>query len=205
MDQDETISDQANRILIRRIVEKTFKSLVEEVDLEAPSWSSRYADRPSVRACLPPKLLVSQMLQEYQRINAARLATKSPQQLWKWRVARQTSVEIFIKAIGGDCPLDLLDLKYTHRFHSYWQQRVLDGDFRIHSANRLMRNISGLYSSIHAFYQLDRKNPFLGLHVRGGREGQRLPYASEFIQQRLLADGTFDCLNAEAPDHLPHD
>lgn len=147
---------------------------------------------------LPKGLKVSQMPDEYERINATAMARKSPNQLRKWRVARATSVDTFCKAVGSDCPVDMLTVEHAHALYRYWQRRVLDGEVRINSANRLMRNLSGLYSAIHNHHRLESRNPFTGLNLRGGREGKRLAYSASFVRNYLLAEPALERLNPEA-------
>lgn len=148
--------------------------------------------------CLPKHLRISNMALEYERINATAMARKSADQLRKWRVTRTTSIDTFINALGVDCLVRELTLHHAHVYHRYWQQRVLNGEIRINSANRLMRNLSGLYSTIHNHYRLECRNPFAGLNLRGGCDGKRLAYSAGFVRDRFLADGAFDTLNPEA-------
>jgi Phage integrase family len=152
----------------------------------------------SPTSLLPSKLRVSEMPREYERINATVMATKSGEQLRKWRVARATSVATFIKAAGSECLVSELNLQHAHTLHHYWQQRVLSGKVCISSANRLMRNFTGLYSAIHNYYRLECRNPFAGLHLRGGRDGKRLAYSTAFVRDVLLAEGALESLNPEA-------
>lgn len=143
-------------------------------------------------------LRVSQMVDEYARINATLFLCKSPSQLKKWKTHRESAVATFLECIGGDPLLVDLTTEHTHRFRAHWQSRVLKGEVLVASANRKMRSVAGLYKTIHRFHQLDEKNPFASLTIPGGREGKRLAYAPSFVQSHFLADGMFDELNAEA-------
>jgi integrase len=143
-------------------------------------------------------LRVSQMVEEYTRINATLLARKSPAQLKKWKIHRETAVATFIDSVGCDPLLTELTTQHTHRFRAHWQSRVLNGEVLIASANRKMRSVAGLYKTIHRFHQLDQKNPFASLTIPGGKEGKRLAYAPSFVQSHFLAEGMFDELNDEA-------
>ena len=142
--------------------------------------------------------MASQMIAEYERINAALLKKKSPRQLKKWRTQRNSMLDIFIDTIGGDCKVSTLSTEHAHKFRAHWQNRTLADEITISSANRQMRSVAGLYAAIANFYQLETKNPFLGLHIRGSRDGKRLAYDPTFVQERFLADGVFDDLNPEA-------
>lgn len=143
-------------------------------------------------------LLVSEMITEYSRINATVLNKKSPGQLKRWTVQRESVLKIFIETIGGDRVVTDLRVEHTHKFRAYWQKRALAGEIRINSANRQMRRVAGLFGSIKSFHQLDMKNPFAGLNIPGGRDGKRLAYAASFVQERFLAEGALDALNNEA-------
>jgi integrase len=158
----------------------------------------------AVREETPPAdplkgLMVSKMVEEFERINATAIARKSPNQLKRWRKHRQAMVDVFIALNGGeDFPVITISKEHTHTFRDHWQKRVVAGEIKITSANRQMRRIAGLYKSIHAFYDLDSKNPFSRIRIPGGRDGKRLAYAPSFVQSRFLADGMFDDINAEA-------
>ncbi len=120
-------------------------------------------------------LKVSQMIDEFSRINATLLAKKSPNQLKKWKSHRQIMLDKFIELNGGeDFAVANLSREHTMKFRTYWQARILAGTIKITSANRQMRRVAGLYKSIHDFYNLDTKNPFSRIHIPGGRDGKRL-------------------------------
>lgn len=142
-------------------------------------------------------LMVSQMLAEYERINATKLANKSKQQLRIWRVRRQSALDTFIASLGGDLPLSDLTVKHVHKFRAHWQQRALAGEVQINSANRSIRQVAGLYRSISSFHQFEQRNPFEGTHIPGGRDGKRLAYDPAYVQERFLAEGVFADLNLE--------
>ncbi len=78
-------------------------------------------------------LMVSGMVDEYARINATVIAKKSPSQLKRWRVHRDSAIAVFI---GGDRPLRELRTERTHKFRPHWQQRALNNEVEISSANR---------------------------------------------------------------------
>jgi integrase len=142
-------------------------------------------------------IMLSEMINEYERINAHLLKKKSPNQLRRWRVARQSNLDIFIATVGGDRPITSLTRKHTLAYRSYWMSRIESGDVRVNSANRTIRQVSGLYSTIRNYHQIGGPPVFDKLFIRGGEEGKRLTFAPAFVQSRFLADGTFDRLNPE--------
>jgi hypothetical protein len=179
---------------LARVLEKNLGVLLQTAGMGL-HHGRRLAHTDGSLSRLPRNLRVSDLPGEYERINATAIARKSPEQLRKWRVARATSVDTFIGALGSDCLVRELTIHHAHILHHYWQQRALSGEVRINSANRLMRNISGLYSAIHNYYRLEHPNPFAGLNLRGGREGKRLAFSAAFVRSHLLADGALETLN----------
>ena len=176
-----------------RVLEQTLLTILQRDAANDPMWR-QLRKGPG----LAMDLTVLDMPSAYERINATSIARKSPEQLRKWRVARNTAVHTFVIANGGNCLVRELDTHNAHALHRYWQARVLDGEVRINSANRLMRSFLGLYSAIHSYYRFEHKNPFSGLYLRGGYEGKRLAYQPSFVRDHILAEGALDTLNAEA-------
>ncbi|WP_157066896.1 site-specific integrase [Hyphomicrobium sulfonivorans] len=179
-------------------IEKNLGPLLRSLSEGSPSLQGRSFSPVGGLSRLPKDLRVLGMPNEYERINATAMARKSANQLRKWRVERATSVETFANAIGSNCLVRELALEHAHILHRFWQQRALAGEVRINSANRLMRNLSGLYGTIHAHYRLEFENPFAKLNLRGGREGKRIAYRASFVRDQMLAEGALDSLNPEA-------
>jgi hypothetical protein len=117
-------------------------------------------------------LMISQMLEEYERINASVLAKKSPQQFKKWKVRRQSAIDLFISVIGGDRPFANLARQDTQALRRYWQDRINAGDVRVNSANRQIRQFSGLYRTLKDYMQLDGTDIFHKLRIPGGEDGR---------------------------------
>jgi len=143
-------------------------------------------------------IMASRMLDEYAEIRASELARKSPRQLAKWRVRRQTALDIFIIVVGGDKPFRQLTRKDAHAFRKYWQKRIDDGEIRINSANRQIRHVSGLYSVVKDYHQVDGPSIFERIRIPGGEEGKRIPFDPAFVQRHYLAEGVFADMNPEA-------
>lgn len=143
-------------------------------------------------------IMASRMLDEYAEIRSSELARKSPRQLAKWRVHRQSALDIFIIVIGGDKPFKELTRKDAHAFRKYWQKRIDDGEIRINSANRQIRHVSGLYSIVKDYHQVDGPRIFDRIRIPGGEEGKRIPFDPAFVQMHYLAEGQFASINPEA-------
>lgn len=143
-------------------------------------------------------VMVSHMLDEYAEINASELARKSPRQLAKWRVRRQSALDLFVIVIGGDKPFKDLARKDAHAFRKYWQKRIDGGEIRINSANRQIRHVSGLYTAVKDYHQVEGQGIFERIRIPGGEEGKRIPFDPVFVQTCYLAEGVFAAINPEA-------
>ena len=143
-------------------------------------------------------VVASQMLEEYAQIKATELARKSLRQRSKWRVRRQSALDLFITVIGGDKPFKKLTRKDVQAYRKYWQKRIEQSEVRINSANRNMRHVSGLYSVVKDFHQVEGLNIFERIRIPGGEEGKRISFDADFVQKHYLAEGQFAELNPEA-------
>ena len=74
----------------------------------------------------------------------------------------------------------------------------MSGEVEIDTANKSIGRISSMYRTINENRQLGLAAIFENLRIGGGRDKQRVAFASEFVQERILADGVFADLNAEA-------
>ena len=68
----------------------------------------------------------------------------------------------------------------------------------IGTANKCIGHISTMFRTINESKQLNLPPIFDRVCISGGKDGQRLAFAPAFVQDRILADGVFDDLNAEA-------
>ena len=154
---------------------------------------------PEVSAVLDgektPVFMISSMVDEFERVVAASLVLKSERQRNKWRVPKHTALATFMDVIGGDRPINALTRTDTLAFRSFWQERIVSGEVAIDTANKSIGRISSMYRTINENRQLGLPAFFENL---GGKDKQRVAYAPEFVQERILADGVLADLNAEA-------
>ena len=145
-----------------------------------------------------PVFMISSMVDEFERIVAASLVLKSERQRKKWRVPKDTALTTFMDVIGGDRPINALTRTDTLAFRSFWQERIVSGEVAIDTANKSIGRISSMYRTINENRQLGLAAIFENLRIGGGKDKQRVAFAAEFVQERILADGVFADLNAEA-------
>lgn len=157
---------------------------------------------PEIAAVLggeaPSAVMLSTMVEEYENIIVASLVKKSERQKTKWRVARETALTRFIDVIGGDRPIGSVTRSDTLAFRSYWQQRIVNGEVEIDTANKCIGRVSSMFKAIDESKQLGLPKIFDKLRIGGGKDNQRVAFAPEHVQAKFLADGVFAELNAEA-------
>jgi integrase len=144
-----------------------------------------------------PEIMTDAMVDEFEQIVRASLASKSARQKMKWRKPRETALDVFVelvgcRAIGSLTRADALKLR------SHWQDRVVAGEIEIGTANKCIGHISTMFRAINESKQLNLPAIFDRIRIAGGKDGQRLAFAPCFVQERILAEGVFDDLNTEA-------
>jgi integrase len=137
------------------------------------------------------------MVDEFEQIVRASLASKSERQKKKWRKPRDTALEAFVDLVGSR-PISTLTRTDALKLRAYWQDRVVAGQIKIGTANKCIGHISTMFRAINESQQLNLPAIFDRIRIGGGRDGQRLAFAPAFVQGHILADGMFDDLNSEA-------
>jgi len=145
----------------------------------------------------PPEVTTATMFEDYEDIVRATVAVKSERQRKKWRVGKETAVKVFVDLIGNRS-LASLTRADALKLRSHWQDRVVAGEVEIGTANKYIGHISGMFRAINESRQLNAPSIFDRVRISGGKDGQRLAFATDFVQSRILADGMFEDMNPEA-------
>ncbi|WP_409562637.1 tyrosine-type recombinase/integrase [Hyphomicrobium sp. MC8b] len=145
-----------------------------------------------------PKLMVSGMAAEFERIMAVSIKKKSERQRKKWTVERQSAQARFIEALGEDKVLAELTRADALTLRSFWEGKILAGGIEIETANKYIGRVSSMYRTISDYLQLDLPPIFARLRIPGGVKKRRVAFAPALVQKRVLAEGMFDELNEEA-------
>ena len=166
---------------------------------------TRAADDTTVAAAVmggpePPKavLRLSELFEAYKAEQAASLSAMSDEQYKRWAVNKKRAIRIATSLMGDKSVADLTreDALLMRR---HFQKRILDGSMAINSANIEMSHFATMLRSVELEQNLGISfDAFTRLAFRGGEREQRPPFASDFIQDKLLADGAMDDLNIEA-------
>jgi integrase len=146
-----------------------------------------------------PKLMVSDLFNEYETAQKVALSKMSPDQQRRWKVARKSAVEIFIER-RGDKALADITRDDAVAFSDWWQDRILNEGISVGTANKNLSHLSRMHRAINKRLKLQLDNVFSGVRIEGGRTGKRPPFSVEHIKNVILADGALDGLNDEARD-----
>jgi integrase len=141
--------------------------------------------------------MIDAMVDEFEQIVRASLASKSDGQKKKWRRPKETALEVFVDVVGNRC-ISSLTRADALKLRSHWQDRVVAGEVEIGTANKCIGHISTMFRAINESKQLNLPAIFERVRIGGGKDGQRLAFAPAFVQHRILADQVFDNLNPDA-------
>ena len=145
-----------------------------------------------------PPVMLSQMMDEFERISEATLVGKSVGQRKRWRTPKETALATFIAAVGGDRAIPAVSRADVLSFRQRLQDRVVAGEVAIDTANKVIGHVAGMFGAINDVNQYGLPNVFAKARLAGGKDKQRVAFDPRFVQERILAAGMFDDLNAEA-------
>lgn len=145
-----------------------------------------------------PTLKLSSVLEEYVSLNAHRFNSKSPNQLRKWRVARESCLSAFIQVIGHD--IDIADIRRAHviSMRDHWNALVGQGKIQIGSANKYLSRLAAICKAVADAYEIDLRSAFDQTFIEGEKTGKRPAFEAEWVQNSLLAEDALHGLNDEA-------
>jgi hypothetical protein len=146
-----------------------------------------------------PPITLSSLFSEFEQTQRIALAKMSPDQVRKWTSAKKRAVEILIDQ-KGDKPLHQLSRDDALSYSDWWEDRVLTDGIGAGTANKNISHIGGMIRAVNKRLKLGLDDVFAASRIQGGRDGQRAPFAVEFIRDVILAPGKLNELNEEARD-----
>ena len=176
---------------VERIVER-FERL-DGKDIEKPVEVSAVLGGEDV-----PPVMLSQMMDELERLSEAALVGKSERQRKRWRTPKETALATFVEAVGGDRPMSTVSRADVLSFRQRLQDRVVAGEIAIDTANKIIGHVAGMFGAINDVNQYGLPNVFAKARLAGGKDRQRVAFDPRYVQDRILANGLFVDLNAEA-------
>ena len=132
-----------------------------------------------------PQLQVSQMVVEFEKIHAAVVKEKSVNEKRKWRVPKETALAIFVKVIGGDRPLGQLTRADVLLWRQHWQDRVLNNEVEVATANKNIGRIAVMYNQINEHRQLGLPEIFRKAGISGEKDTQRVAFEARIRPDRV--------------------
>lgn len=144
-----------------------------------------------------PKLTISRALKDYWTLAKDKTIGKSADQLRRWENPRKKAIKNLIDVIG-DKPLDEITPDDMADFRQWWIDRMISDELSANSANKDLIHIGSVFRTVNRIRKLGLNLPLADLSIRSGEKRTRPPFSTEWIQDKLLAPGALDGLNAEA-------
>jgi integrase len=144
-----------------------------------------------------PAIQLSDLFVEYEAMTKDEVRDLSPDQRRIWQNGRKRAVERFVD-IAGDKPITEITQEDGMNYCEWWRSRVIDGEAEPKTANKDIGQINRMLKEISTRRRLNLPDIFNGLRLKGEIERPRVPYETDFIQDRLLAEGALDALNEDA-------
>jgi hypothetical protein len=144
-----------------------------------------------------PVFKLSALFEEYEAATKDEIKDLLPDQLRIWRNGRIRAVERFVEVVGdklisevsGDDAIDYCE---------WWRERVTEDAVEAKTANKDIGQLSRMLKEMSIRHRLNLPDIFKGLRLKGETERSRVPYDTNFIQNRLLAQGALAGLNEDA-------
>src|SRR5258705_3213455 len=144
-----------------------------------------------------PAFPLSKLFEEYEAMTKDEVKDFSRNQLRVWRNSRIRAVENFVSVVD-DKPVNEVTVDDAIDYTEWWRDRVISDDVAVKSANKDIGQLSRMLKDVSIRRRLNIPEIFKGLRLRGQTERSRMPFDTEFIQNRLLATGALDALNEDA-------
>lgn len=168
-----------------------------EVLAEKAGPEDRVSEAAALGGMAPPKLMVSDLFAEFEKLSKAELHELSPDQRRKWANPKKRAVANFI-ALVGDLEVTRVTRNNALDFRDWWQGRILDEDMDPDTANKDFGHLATMFRAIDRARRLGLAPVFSEMRIKGGGKGQRVAFDPAFVQARHLEPGALEGLNDEA-------
>lgn len=180
------------------VAQETPANLIRRI--EALAQGDRVFDADTRAAVLggieQPKIMLSQLFEEFETATATERLNYSPGQLRKWRAGKKRAAETLVEVLS-DKTINDLTRADALKFRDHWQTRATKGLVQIGTANKSLSHVGRMIKIVSRLHHLDKETVFAGLRLEGGRDGKRKPFTPEFIVNVILRDGALDGMNDE--------
>jgi integrase len=173
----------------------------DEIVRRVRSLMDRPGDRSARKALLggatQPRVMASEMVDEYARLMAAEHIGKRPEQIRRWTNARRLAVANFV-AVVGDKPIGEITREDARLFQGWWADKVKAADGAgANQANKQIGQVAAMLSRIADELRIDVGAPFAGLTIRE-MKARRESFTREWVETKLLAPDALKGLNRDA-------
>lgn len=145
----------------------------------------------------PPKLMISQVLDEYWTLAKEKTLRKSKDQVRRWENPRKKAFANFLSVVG-DKAIEELTTKDMNLFRGWWIDRMEEGEVGANSANKDMTHFVATLRTVATASDINLNFNSTKLHIKEGRQKTRPPFSTKWIKDKLLAPGALDGMNQEA-------
>lgn len=142
-------------------------------------------------------MTISQALEDFWSLSETNLVGKSADQMRRWKNPRIKAVKNLIKIID-DKPIASITGDDMLEFRQWWSKRITSGEVTIESGNRDISHVSDILRTVNKLRRLGLDLPLNDLRFKKGDTGTRPPFPTEWITDKILADGALDGLNDQA-------
>lgn len=147
-----------------------------------------------------PRVMLSDLIKEYEAASKTDMAAMSVNQLRKWRNGKKAAIDKFIEVRADKALSDLSRADFTG-YADHWEARVISGEINAGTANKSISHVTGMVRAVNKRLRLGLDpSIFTETRLEGGRDGNRSPFTVEHIRNVILAQGALDGLNDEARD-----
>lgn len=131
---------------------------------------------------------------EYSRDVTRRMGDREER---RWRRPRERAFENFID-LKSDLPLDKITRNDALDFREWWLDRILDEKLTANAANKDIRHLSKIFSTINDAKRLNLINPFREMALSEvGDESFRQPFDPKYIEDVLINSDALAGMNFE--------
>jgi len=179
--------------ILRRIEMLEARGLIQSM----PTPESTATTEALLGGADTPRVMVSDVYNEYHALEHANLSNKSAQQIRVWVNARKAAVADFMTSLHGDKPIDALTRSDTNAFRRWWSDRLEREGYRRDTANQQLGVLRTMIEGVARSHEIDLGLVFDRLRFKS-EDNQRPAFDPEYIATRLLMPGALEPLNDEA-------
>lgn len=144
-----------------------------------------------------PAVKLSEVFPKFEHQTRIEVADMSEDQLRRWKNGYKLAVNDLISVVHDK---ELTALTHTDilDYVEWLEDRVADEEIMAKTANKYIGHNSKMIKELNRKLRLGLPDLFSGVRLKGGKANTRPPFATEFVQYKILAEGALMGLNDEA-------